>query len=183
MIVISRQIKRNLIINSLREGKTHLNGFRGATIKRLDFITPALVEYRADFVIHIGFNDITQNTVDQRDMKDSVNRIINVGKKCLYSGLKVIISSIFITKRFKHTRIDYNNYVVSHEKIIGKNSDVLRIPRVKNLNRLIMGDLNTNSISNKFDQLKLFALGSYSYFYRNQIGINVSYFPVYDRWL
>ena len=116
-------------------------------------------------------------------MKDSVNRIINVGKKCLYSGPKVIISSIFITKRFKHTRIDYNNYVVSHEKIIGKNSDVLRIPRVKNLNRLIMGNLNTNSISNKFDQLKLFALGSYSYFYRNQIGINVSYFPVYDRWL
>ena len=46
-----------------------------------------------------------------------------------------------------------------------------------------MGDLNTNSISNKFNQLKLFALGSYSYFYRNQIGINVSYFPVYDRWL
>ena len=40
-----------------------------------------------------------------------------------------------------------------------KDSDFFRILRVKNVNRLIIGNLNINSISNKFDQLKLFARG------------------------
>ena len=40
-----------------------------------------------------------------------------------------------------------------------KNSDFLRILGVKNVNRLIIGYLSINSISNKFDQLKLFVQG------------------------
>ena len=60
----------------------------------------------------------------------------------------------------KHNNnIDYNNNVVSNEKVIEKDSDFLRILRVKNVNRLIIGNLNINSISNKFDQLKLFVQG------------------------
>ena len=60
----------------------------------------------------------------------------------------------------KHNNsIDYNNNVVSNEKVIGKDSDFLRILRMKNVNRLIIGNLNINSISNKFDQLKLFVQG------------------------
>ena len=43
--------------------------------------------------------------------------------------------------------------------MIEKESDFLRILRVKNVNRLIIGNLNINSISNKFDQLKLFVQG------------------------
>ena len=43
--------------------------------------------------------------------------------------------------------------------MIEKDSDFLRILRVKNVNRLIIGNLNINSISNKFDQLKLFVQG------------------------
>ena len=100
-----RRIKRNLFNNSLCEGKAHLNGFNGANIKRLDhFITPTLVE---DIVIiHVGSKDVTHNTVDQIDVKDIVNRIINIGKKCLSYGVKeVIILSIFIKKQFKLTRI------------------------------------------------------------------------------
>ena len=103
-----RRIKRNLFNNSLCEGKAHLNGFSGANIKRLDHsITPTLVEDRPDIVIiHIGSNDITHNAVDQIDVKDIVNCIINIGKKCLSYGVKeVIISSIFIKKQFKLTRI------------------------------------------------------------------------------
>ena len=103
-----RRIKRNLSYNSLCEGKAHLNGFSRANIKRLDhFITPTLEEDQPDIVIiHIGSNDITYNAVDQRDVKDIVNRIINIGKKCLSCGVKeVIISSIFINKQFKLTRI------------------------------------------------------------------------------
>ena len=57
-------------------------------------------------IIRIGSNDVTHNTVDQIDVKDIVNRIINTGKKCLSYGVKeVIISSIFIKKPFKLTRI------------------------------------------------------------------------------
>ena len=60
----------------------------------------------------------------------------------------------------KHNNnIDYNNNVVSNEKVIEKDSDFLRILRVKNVNRLIIRNLNINSISNKFDQLKLFVQG------------------------
>ena len=43
--------------------------------------------------------------------------------------------------------------------MIEKDFDFLRILRVKNVNRLIMGNLNIKSISNKFDQLKLFVQG------------------------
>ena len=78
-----RRIERNVFNNSLYEGKAHLNGFSGANIKRLDhFITPTLVKNRPDIVIiHIGSNDITHNTVDRRDVKDIVKRIINIASK------------------------------------------------------------------------------------------------------
>ena len=103
-----KRIKRNLVNNSLYEWKAHLNGFSGANIKHLDhLITPTLAEDRSDIVIvHIGSNDITHNTVNQTDVKDIVNRIINIGKKCLSYGVKeLIISSIFMKKPFKLTRI------------------------------------------------------------------------------
>ena len=59
----------------------------------------------------------------------------------------------FSDDEVKHNNsIDYNNNVVSTEKLIEKDSDFLRILRVKNVNRL-------NSVSNKFDQLKLFVQG------------------------
>ena len=85
-----------------------MNGFSGANIKRLDhFITPNLVEDQSEImIIHIGSNDTTHNTVDQMDVKDIVNRIMNIRKKCLSYGVKeVIISSMFIKKQFKLTRI------------------------------------------------------------------------------
>ena len=60
----------------------------------------------------------------------------------------------------KHNNsIDYNNNVVRNEKVIEKDSDFLHILRAKNMNRLIIGNLNINSISNKFDQLRLFVQG------------------------
>ena len=103
-----RRIKRNVFNNSLYEGEAYLNGFSAGNIKHLDhFTTPTLVEDQPDIVIiHIGSNDITHNTVNQTDVKDIVNRIINIGKKCLSYGVKeLIISSIFMKKPFKLTRI------------------------------------------------------------------------------
>ena len=56
-------------------------------------------------IIHIGSNDITDNTVDQTDMRDIVNRFINIGKKCSsYRVKEVVILSIFFKKQFKLTR-------------------------------------------------------------------------------
>ena len=43
--------------------------------------------------------------------------------------------------------------------MIEKDFDFLRILRVRNVNRRIIGNLNINSTSNKFDQLKLFIQG------------------------
>ena len=45
--------------------------------------------------------------------------------------------------------------------MIEKDSDFLRILRVKNVNRLIIENLNINSVSNKFDQLKSFVQGKF----------------------
>ena len=103
-----RRIKRNLFNNLINEGKAHLNNFNGTTINRLDhFITPILEEDRPDIVIiHVGSNDITHNTINNIDAKDISKRIIDIGKKCLlYDVKEVKISSIFIKRQFKLTRI------------------------------------------------------------------------------
>ena len=71
-----------------------------------------------------------------------------------------IIKSFDSSDEVRHNNsIDYNNSVVSNEKVTEKDSDFLPILRVKNVIRLIIGNLNINSISNKFDQLKLFVQG------------------------
>ena len=85
-----------------------MNSFSGATINRLgDFTTPILEEDRPDIVIiHVGSNDITHNTINNIYAKGISKRIIDIGKKCLLYGVtEVIISSIFIKRQFKLTRI------------------------------------------------------------------------------
>ena len=49
-----------------------------------------------------------------------------------------------------------------HEKVMEKDPDFLRSHRVKNVNRLITRNVNINSISNKFGQLKLFVQGKFA---------------------
>ena len=68
---------------------------------------------------------------------------------------------------------------------IEKDSDFLRILRVKNMNRLIIGNLNINSISNKFDQLKLFVQGKVDILIVTETKLDSIFptFPVCDRWL
>ena len=86
----------------------------------------------------------------------------------------------------KHNNsIDYNNNVVSNEKVMEKDSDFFRILRVKNVNRLIIGNLNINSISNKFDQLKLFVQGKVDILIVTETKLDSIFptFPVCDRWL
>ena len=85
-----------------------MNGFSGAIIKRFDhFNTPTLAEDGSDIVIiPIGSNDITYNTVDKIDVKDIVNRIVNIERKGLYYGVTDMIKlSIFSKTQFKLTRV------------------------------------------------------------------------------
>lgn len=84
-----------------------MNGFIGANIKSLDhFISPTLVEDKPDTVIiYIGSNDITHNTIDQIEVKDTANRIINIEKRCVLGRQRSDNISIFIKKEFKLTRI------------------------------------------------------------------------------
>ena len=84
-----------------------MNSFNGTNIKRLGhFISPNLVDERPNSdLINIEYNDITHTTVDQIVMKDIMNRLVNVGKKCLsYSVKEMMILSIFMKKQFKLTR-------------------------------------------------------------------------------
>lgn len=84
-----------------------MNSFNGTNIKRLGhFISPNLVDERPNIdLINIEYNDITHTTVDQIVMKDIMNRLVNVGKKCLsYSVKEMMILSIFMKKQFKLTR-------------------------------------------------------------------------------
>ena len=69
--------------------------------------------------------------------------------------------------------------------MIEKDSDFLRILRVKNVNRLIIRNLNINSISNKFDQLKLFVQGKVDILIVTETKLDSIFptFPVCDRWL
>ena len=97
-------------------------------------------------------------------------------------GKDVFDSSVEV----KHNNsIDYNNNVVSNEKMIEKDSDFLRMLRVKNVNRIIIGNLNINSISNKFDQLKLFVQGKVDILIVTETKLDSIFptFPVCDRWL
>ena len=117
-----RRIKKNLFDNSINEGKAHLNSFSGATINRLDhFITPTLEEDRPDIVIiHVGSNDITHNTINNIDAKDISKHITDIGKKCLLHGVKeLIISSIFIKRQFKFTRIirQVNDHLATNAEV------------------------------------------------------------------
>ena len=84
-----------------------MNSFNGTNIKRLGhFISPNVVDERPNIdLINIEYNDITHTTVDQIVRKDIMNRLVNVGKKCLsYSVKEMMILSIFMKKQFKLTR-------------------------------------------------------------------------------
>ena len=65
-------------------------------------------------MIHIGFNDIIHNTVDQIKVKDIKNRVINIGKKvCLTRHRSDSIVHILCderkTNKFHLISNEYNN--------------------------------------------------------------------------
>ena len=102
------RIRKNLFNNSLKNGKSHINVFKGATTKRLNhFIDPFLEEDKPDtVVIHIGSNDINPRNHENINAKTLCDEIIAIGSKCVMSGVKeVIISSILLKRDLKLTKL------------------------------------------------------------------------------
>ena len=87
------------------------------------------------------------------------------------------------TKTKHGNKIDCSNNVTSKEKKIELDPNYLSNLRLKNMNRLLIGNLNKNSISNKFDQLKIFVRGKVDVLVITEIKIrlNFSHFSVFDR--
>ena len=59
-------------------------------------------------------------------------------------------------KTKQSNKSDCRNNVTSNKKEIELDSNFLSNFRVKNMDRLLIGNLNKGSISNKFDKLRLF---------------------------
>ena len=82
-------------------GGTYFNVFRGATSKRLNnYILPTLHEDQPDVVLlHIGFNDINNQTKDRINTEKLTGDIINIGKSCIDLGVKDVVMSSILPKK------------------------------------------------------------------------------------
>ena len=84
----------------------HTYVFRGATSKRLNhYILPTLDKDHPDIVLlHIGSNDINNQTKDRINTEKLTGNIVNIGKSCIDLGVKeVVISSILPKKNIALT--------------------------------------------------------------------------------
>ena len=94
---IANRIKRNIFQKSINGEKTYFTIFRGASSKRLNhYILPTLHEDCTEVVLlHVGSNDINNQTKDRINNEKLTGDIINIGKSCIDVGVKeVVISSI-----------------------------------------------------------------------------------------
>ena len=98
------RIKRNIFQKLVNEGKTYFNVFRGTTSKRLNhYILPTLHEDHPDVVLlHIGSNDINNQTKDRINTEKLTGDIINIGKSCIDLGVKEVVKSSILLKRTLH---------------------------------------------------------------------------------
>ena len=89
-------------------GGTYFTVFRGTTSKRVNhYILPTLHEDHLDVVwLHIGSNDIINQTKDRINTEKLMGDIINIGKFCIDLGVKeVVISSILPKKNITLTHL------------------------------------------------------------------------------
>ena len=64
-----------------------------------------------------------------------------------------------LAKSKQNNSLDCNSNFISHEKILGRESNFFLNLRVKNVNRIIIGNVNVNSMSGKINHLELFVQG------------------------
>ena len=103
------RIKRNIFQKLVNGGVgTYFNNFRGATAKRLNhYILPTLHKDHPDVVLlHIGSNDINNQTKDRINTEKLKKDIINICESCINLGVKeVVISTILPKKNIALTRL------------------------------------------------------------------------------
>ena len=102
-----KRIKRKLFNDSIENEKCYIKSYSGANIKELNhFIELPLAEEKPDItVIHIGSNEVDNRNCETLDIKETAQRIINIGRKCKDSGVsEVVISSILVKRNFKITK-------------------------------------------------------------------------------
>ena len=150
--------------------KTDFNVFRGAISKRLHhYILPTLHKDHPDVaLLHIGSNDINNQTKDRINTGKLTGDIINIGKSCIDLCVKeVIISSILPKKNIALTRLIRlvndslrKQYVLNRFGFIS-NDNISRTHLWKN--GIHLKDLGTNIVPGNFvDFLKRFILSKSS---------------------
>ena len=92
---------------SVNGGKTYFHVFRGATSKRLNhYILPVLHEEHPEVVLlHIGSNDINNQTKNGINNEELMGDIINTVKSCIDIGVKEVVISILSKKNIALTRL------------------------------------------------------------------------------
>ena len=92
-------IKKKTRIKKIKGDKVYFKCFSGANTKQLDhYVIPALVDEKPQTVLmHIGSNDITKFNYHDVDVNNFANRILQIGLKCRYYGVKgIAISSVLV---------------------------------------------------------------------------------------
>ena len=92
---------------SVNGGKTYFHVFRGATSKRLNhYILPILHEDHPEVVLlHIGSNDINNQTKNGINNEELMGDIINIVKSCIDIGVKEVVISILSKNNIALTRL------------------------------------------------------------------------------
>ena len=92
--LLKKYIRKNTCILWAR----HCRSFPGATVEQMEhYIVPTLYEDCPDvLVLHVGSNNIINRTVDDVNLQHVAQKIINIGKQSIESGVKFfVVSSIF----------------------------------------------------------------------------------------
>ena len=146
-------IRRNEFNSHLRKCNTRFRPFIGATVKQMEtYVQPIVCDDTPDAIIlHIGCNDISNRSMSANDIAEG---IIKVGKYCKEHNVNdAAISSLICRSQFHlQQKINAVNTMLKNRcKLFGlgfiDNS-------LSNANKVIVGNININSLSAKFDQVK-----------------------------
>ena len=93
--------KRNIFQKLVNRWKTYFNVFRGAISNRLShYILPTLHEHHPDVaLLHIGSNNINNQTKDKINAEEITWDIIIIGKSCIDLGVKKVVISLILPKK------------------------------------------------------------------------------------
>ena len=84
----------------------YLKSFSGAKIDDFGYyVTPSLLNEKPEIcILHIGSNDINFKSLQSNNIKQRAVQLMEIGKKCIASGVEhIIISSVLLKRNNKLT--------------------------------------------------------------------------------